>query len=300
MAKPHLPIESAEELREALLKLHSEHDALVQASAHAQQLLDALDALLGMEPEDDPFDRVFASLRRVFSFAHALLLAQPAAEVGSDGALECLAADPPGPLGSCWPIGPLFTKVMNGRVVTTFSHAGVDEWRNAARLGLSPEQSALYVPLRVREQRGVLLLLSAPGSPGFDRGHVALARRFSVLASHALASRVASQAAAEGRRLRELTAQLRHSEQAARRNADLLKEVVNVLPLGLTVQDDAGRLVVVNDAAAAALGQAADTLRGQVLLARHGPAAADAAGATGTLQQLQHHREHLRSGSRHP
>ena len=296
---PPLSIESTEELREALLTLHSEHDALVQASAHAQQLLDALDALLGMELEDDPFARVFTSLRRVFSFAHALLLAEPAADAGAACALECIAADPPTPLGSTWPIGPLFTKVMNGRVVTTFSHTGVHEWRGAARLGLSPEQAALYVPLRVREQRGILLLLSAPGSAGFDRGHVALARRFSVLASHALASRVASQNAAEGRRLRELTAQLRHSEQVAQRNADLLKEVVNVLPLGLTVQDDAGRLVVVNDAAAAALGRAADALRGQVLLARHGRPAAETSPGWDTPQQLQHHREHLRSGSRH-
>ena len=291
-----LSIESTEELREALLKLHSEHDALLQASAHAQQLLDGLDALLGMELEEDPFAHVFTSLRRVFIFAHALLLAEPTVQAAGAGTLECIAADPPGPLGSTWPIGPLFTKAMNGRVVTTFSHAGVDEWRDAARLRLSPGQSALYVPLRVREQRGILMLLSAPGSTGFDRSHVALARRFSVLASHALASRVASQNAAEGRRLRELTAQLRHSEQVAQRNSDLLKDVVNVLPLGLTVQDDAGRLVVVNDAAAAALGQAADTLRGRVLLARHGQAGMQ---APDSAQQLQHHREHLRSGSRH-
>jgi diguanylate cyclase (GGDEF)-like protein len=288
-----LSIESTEELREALQKLHSEHDALLQASAHAQQLLDALDALLGMELEDDPFARVFASLRRVFSFAHALLLAEPAPAAGGTGTLPCIAADPAALLGSAWPVGPLFTKVMNGRVVTTFSHADVDEWRDAARLGLSPAQSALYVPLRVREQRGILMLLCAPGSPGFDRSHVALARRFSVLASHALASRVASQSLAEGRRLRDLTAQLRHSEQVAKRNADLLNEVVNVLPLGLTVQDDAGRLLVVNDAAAAALGQPAGALRGQVVLARHGRPAGEPA------QQLRHHREHLHSGSRH-
>lgn len=145
-----LSIESTEALREALLKLHAEHDALLQASAHAQQLLDALEALLGMELEDDPFARVFASLRRVFSFAHALLLAEPAPAAGSPGTLQCIAADPAALLGSAWPVGPLFTKVMNGRVVTTFSHAGVDEWRDATRLGLSPAQSALYVPLRVR------------------------------------------------------------------------------------------------------------------------------------------------------
>jgi len=281
-------IETAEELREALFKLHIEHEALAQASSHAQQLLDALDALLGVQLDDDPFARVFVSLRKVFVYSHAMLLAEGAAQTGG---LECIAADPDLLIGSHWPTGPLFHKVMKGRVVATFSHDEAVEWRDAARFGLSRRQSALYVPVRVREQRGILVLLSAQGAAGFDRASVALARRFSVLASHALATRVANQSAAEGQRLRELTKRLQESEQAAKRNADLLNEVVNVLPMGLTVQDEAGRLLVVNGAAATALGSSTDALRGQQPFARCGGDAADA------HRRLIQYRDHLHSGA---
>ena len=257
-------IDSAEELREALLQLHVDHEALGHSSAQAQQLLDALESLLAVEFDDDPFARLFVSLRRVFAFSHAFVLTESSA---TPDVLECIAADPARLVGSQWPSGPLFAKVMSGRVTATFSHAAVAEWQDAPGLALSPEQAALYAPVRVREQRGILALLAAPGDGGFDRGHVALVRRFSVLASHALATRVASENAAEGRRLRELTAQLRDSELRSRRNAQLLEEIVNALPIGLAVQDETGRLLLVNDAAASTVGQPAAQLR-------DGPAAA--------------------------
>ncbi len=281
-------IETAEELRETLYRLHMEHEALAQASSHAHQLLDALDALLGVQLDDDPFCRVFLSLRKVFVYSHAMLLAEGAAQTGI---LECIAADTDLLIGSHWPAGPLFEKVMKGRVVATFSQDGAVEWRHAAQFGLSRRQSALYVPVRVREQRGILVLLSAQGSAGFDRASVTLARRFSLLASHALATRVANQSAAEGQRLRELTQRLQESEQAAKRNADLLNEVVNALPMGLTVQDEAGRLLVVNGAAAKALGSLADTPRGQLPFAPRGGTDGD------TQRRLIQYRDHLHGGA---
>jgi diguanylate cyclase (GGDEF)-like protein/PAS domain S-box-containing protein len=281
-------IETAEELREALFRLHMEHEALARTSSHAQQLLDALDALLGVQLDDDPFARVFLSLRKVFVYSHAMLLAEGTAQ---PGVLECIAADPDALIDSRWPTGPLFDKVMKGRVVATFSHDEAVEWSLAAEFGLSRRQSALYVPVRVREQRGILVLLSAQGEAGFDRASVDLARRFSVLASHALATRVANESAAEGQRLRELTQRLQQSEQEAKRNADLLNEVVNVLPIGLTVQDEAGRLLVVNGAAAAALGSSKDTLLGELPFAPRGGNEADA------QRRLIEYQDHLHSGT---
>jgi signal transduction histidine kinase/CheY-like chemotaxis protein len=195
------PIETSEELREALITLRTEHEALVQTSTHAQQLLDGLEALLGIQLGDDPFARVFISLRKVFTYSHALLLTEHEVD---PGILECIAAEPAALLGSHWPAGALFDKVMKGRVVATVSHDKVAEWRDAAGLGLDARQSGLYVPVRVREERGVLVMVSAPGSAGFDRGHIALARRFSVLASHALATRVAGQSAAESARANQM------------------------------------------------------------------------------------------------
>jgi signal transduction histidine kinase len=194
-------IETSEELREALITLRTEHEALVKASNHAQQLLDGLEALLGIQLGDDPFARVFTSLRKVFTYSHALLLTEHEVDLGI---LECIAAEPAALLGSHWPAGPLFDKVMKGRVVATVSHEEVAEWRDAGELGLDARQAGLYVPVRVREQRGVLMMVNAPGIAGFDRDHMVLARRFSVLASHALATRVAGQSAAEHTRATQL------------------------------------------------------------------------------------------------
>jgi signal transduction histidine kinase/ActR/RegA family two-component response regulator len=194
-------IETSEELREALITLRTEHEALMKSSQHAQQLLDGLEALLDVELGDDPFARVFISLRKVFTYSHALLLTEHAVDAGI---LECIASEPAALLGSRWPAGPLFGKVMKGRVVATVSHEEVAEWRDASELSMDARQSGLYVPVRVREQRGVLMMVNAPEKGSFDQGHVALARRFSVLASHALATRVAGQSAAESARATQL------------------------------------------------------------------------------------------------
>lgn len=291
MPTTYIGIESTEALREALLALRREHDVLKQTSAQAQQLLDALESLLGLDLEDDPFARVFASLRKVFSFSQAMMLAEREDRPSVDeSTLECIVADPQTLVGSVWPVGPLFRKVMGGRVVATFSNAAVAEWRDAQGLGLSDGQSALYVPVGVRERRGILVLLQKPGDAGFDRGHVTLARRFSVLASHALATHFATQSAAEGRRLLELTEQLQQSEQLARRNASLLQEVVNVLPIGVAVQDEEGRLLLVNDAIAVALDKPAHELIGQV------PFDLRSADRENSDRRRRHYQQHLASG----
>lgn len=282
-------LDSVEALREALHIQRQQHEALARSSAQTQHLLDALESLLGLEAHDDPFVRVFESLRLVFTFSQAMLLVAPD-EAGPGAALRCIVAEPDRLVGSTWPVAGLFRKVLAGRVATTFSHAGMQEWQGAAALGLSDAQSALYMPLRVRERRGILVLLRPAGEAGFDRGHVALARRFSVLVSHALATRYASQSAAESQRLRELSEQLRESEQEATRNAELLQETVNVLPIGVAVQDADGRLLVVNDAAALALGQPVPRLRAGAPFTFQGGDAADAERRRASFM------EHLDSG----
>jgi len=60
----------------------------------------------------------------------------------------------------------------------------------------------------------------------------------------------------EAQELRALLDQLRERERSALQNCKLLKEVLDALPIGLTVEDAAGQLVLVNDAAAAKLGSA--------------------------------------------
>jgi hypothetical protein len=168
-------LNSAEELREALLAAGRERDALMLAHAHAQHLLAALESLLRVNAQDDPFESVFAALYRVFIFSHSMMLAD-----SGESHLECIVGHPATLVGSRWRIGPLFRKVLGGRVASTFSSVGIAEWQDAREFGLSADQSALYLPVAVRERRGILVLLRAPGDEGFDRNDVELARRFSL------------------------------------------------------------------------------------------------------------------------
>ena len=176
---------STEELREALARLQHENERLRIETAHAQRLLAGLEHLLRVTIDEDPFLGVFESLRTVFTFEQAMVLAE--AE-GVRDRLDCIVAEPRSLVGLSWPVHGFFRKVMSGRVAATFSSAELEEWRAAPPGAPSPEQPALYLPIRIRERSGVMVLLRRPDSPGFDRDHVALARRFSLLASHALAS----------------------------------------------------------------------------------------------------------------
>ena len=260
-------IESSEELREALFVLQHEHDALRRSQLQAQHLLDALEALLAVQLDDDPFARVFASLRKVFDFEQAMLLTDDDHDGDGDPAsLLCIVAEPATRVGERWPIGSLLRKVLGGRVVATFG--GTDSPGDG-------EQSALHMPVRTRDRRGILTLMRPAGSGGFDRDDITLGKRFAVLASHALAARHASQTEAEGRRLLEMTEQLRENERATRRNAELLQALVNMLPVGVAVQDAQGRLLLVNDLLAATLQRPREALVGQQTFGLVGGGAAD-------------------------
>jgi c-di-GMP phosphodiesterase Gmr len=70
------------------------------------------------------------------------------------------------------------------------------------------------------------------------------------------AERDAGRIRAELQELRRLVDRLRDSASDAQRRNHLLKAIIELLPVGLTVQDDLGRFVLINDVAAARLGAA--------------------------------------------
>ncbi len=195
-------MKKSEELRETIGALQRENDRLRSENLQASLLLRALESLLRLQLDDDPFLSVFESLRGMFTFEQAMVLVEDTADE-----LACVTAAPAALVGYRFPIGAFFRKIMSGRVSATFNHDGLEEWRGIARDAtgnvagnaasglrdaLTPAQSALYLPISVRDRRGVLALLRAPTDEPFDRTHVALAKKFSVLASHALAAKYAS------------------------------------------------------------------------------------------------------------
>lgn len=224
----------SEELREMLVAIRRENDVLRTETAHARLLLEALDALLRVRHDGDPFAGAFSALLPIFHASHAIVLVEEAGDSAvDDGAgsehLRCIAANQRELIDSVWGAGRTARKVLGGRVVATL--AGHD-WTlrpTGSAADLCDTQPALYIPLGVGGRRGLLMMLRPAGADGFDRGDTTLAGKFAVLASHALARREASQTEAERHRLTDLTEQLKASQEELtwRANHDQLTSLPN-------------------------------------------------------------------------
>lgn len=231
-------MEGSEELREALVTLRRENDLLRVETTHANLLLKALDAVLCVAGEDDPFAGVFSALMPVFECSHAIVLIEQEDAVDE---LACVAASAAPVVGSRWPQDRLLGKALSGRIVTTVAEAGVTTWPTVPGLDLVGREPALYLPLGVRGRRGLMLLLRECDGPGFDRAHVALAKKFSLLASHAFAAKRASQTEAESHRLKHLTEQLEISQQALQHRAN--HDQLTGLPNRAYIQELVGSMI---------------------------------------------------------
>ncbi|MCB1675698.1 MAG: EAL domain-containing protein [Halioglobus sp.] len=217
-------MEGSEELRETLVSMRREIGLLRTEATHANLLLEALDAMLNVNGEEDPFVGVFSALLPVFDCEHAIVLIENTADRDR---LKCIASNRASVIGSFWNSGQKLEKVLAGRILTTLSGADDEGWPDIEELRGS--QPALYLPLGVRERRGLMMLLRENHQHGFDRTHVTLARKFSLLASHALAAKHASQTEAESHRLKHLTEELKASKEALtfRANHDQLTGLPN-------------------------------------------------------------------------
>lgn len=231
-------MEGSEELREALVTLSRENDLLRIETIHANLLLKALDAVLCVDGDDDPFAGVFSALIPVFECSHAIVLIEQENEMEE---LECVAASTAPAVGSRWMQDKLLGKALSGRIVTTVAGTGVTTWPDVPGLDLIGSGPALYLPLGVRGRRGLMLLLRDCDTPGFDRVHVALAKKFSLLASHAFAAKRASQTEAESHRLKHLTERLEASQRALQHRAN--HDQLTGLPNRAYIQELVGSMI---------------------------------------------------------
>lgn len=122
-------MEGAEELRETIVGMRREIDALRMENTHANLLLQALDAVLCVTGDADPFANVFSALLPVFDASHAIVLVEDATP---RDALHCVAANADVLVDSRWRGGRTFAKVLSGRVVTTVTGADWEEWPEGA------------------------------------------------------------------------------------------------------------------------------------------------------------------------
>jgi len=221
---------------------------LPQASAEAARAqLRALGALLDVAGDQAAFAALFRAYRALFAYHRALVLQE-------DGALlNCIASEPAALTGRQWPTGPLLHGVVHGAVVAIDGNAPSDQRRQLPIDLVGENEPALLFPLAVGDRHAALLLLRDTGRKDFSALEVVLARQYSVLALALLGMRRSDRLRGEVERLRRQIEDHGQPPQQASPSRDLLQEIIEQLPIGLTVQDRDGRFVVVNAVAAANL-----------------------------------------------
>jgi cyclic di-GMP phosphodiesterase Gmr len=225
-----------------------------EETARAQ--LRVLDALLNADGDDAAFATLFRAYRALFAFDCAVVLAE-------DGAsLNCIAAEPKEPIGRRWPILPLLQEVVHGRVLALSGTRPADEREQLPADLIAPNEAALLLPIAVRDQHAALLLRRSAGREDFGDLQLVLARHYSVFALALLGMRNSERLRQEGERLRRLIDDLQHDGQKTSPSYGLLKEIIEQLPIGLTVQDDSGSFILANSVAAANLAMSPDALIG--------------------------------------
>jgi cyclic di-GMP phosphodiesterase Gmr len=218
--------------------------------------LRALEALLNFEGEQASFANLCQLLQQVFGQDDAAVLADDA------DALTCIAAAPSGAIGARWLRDPFFTDVLRGGVRAISGTRDSDAGQSFPADLIPAGASALCLPIGVRGRRAVLLLRREAGKAEFDEGDVAFARQCAVVALAAIAARHGNALAAEAERWRRQVEDGQRDAREAEQDCTFLKDIVDALSIGLTVQDESGRFILVNKAAAANLETPAQALIG--------------------------------------
>src|SRR5262249_12554761 len=155
--------------------------------------------------------------------------------------------------------GRLLTDLMTART----SHPGrAPSAQDDLPPALADGSPSLALPIGLGRRPALLVLLRAPTAVGYDESDLALARHYAAFALSTVIARTGSRLEAEIARLTRLVDHSPRDEQEARQDRALLWEIIDHLPIGLTVQDDAGRFILANATAAESLATPADSLIG--------------------------------------
>jgi c-di-GMP phosphodiesterase Gmr len=226
-----------------------------------------LEALLATQRSADAFATLFDALRQVLGFHQALALQQNGA------GLNCLAADCQELAGMRFDASAFLVAAVAGERSITHSERDLD-LRPVGGDGVASKQHALGLPICARENRGVLVLTRAPGQEPFTDADVAALRHFAPLGSAALALASTERAEREVEEIRRQIDEANRAEQRAKRDCDVLRTLIDALPVSVTLHDLDGHLILAN----AAADQTSDSERPVAQSAGEGFAGSDTTG----------------------
>ncbi|MFC7291547.1 putative bifunctional diguanylate cyclase/phosphodiesterase [Hirschia litorea] len=222
-------MQSKEQLRDLLLELQAENANLRVSATHGKLLLAGLDTLLTVGRNTDPFEVTFQSLRQVYDYKHAFALLQ------SEDKLICTAYEGGHvPSDYAQNIG-VWRRYIKRRTIATKIYRSNSVLVSADDAKNIPEDEvdafpALFIPIKVSDGQGALVLTRDREGAEFDRNDVHLGQKFALLASHAISIRDRNLREEENTRLQELTQELEYraffDELTGKANRALIQQKV--------------------------------------------------------------------------
>ncbi len=222
------------------------------ARAHLQ----ALAALLDITGGDAGLATLFRAFRALFAFDTALALVDDGTQ------LRCVAAEPQDLTGRQWPSVPLLDGIIRGRVLAIGGNAAGEERRQMPEDLVGAGEPALLFPIALGDRHAALALRRTAERADFSDLDAVMARQYAVLALALIGMRGSDRLRNEFERLKRQIDDQRQSAEELAPIRDLLEEIIEQLPIGLTVQDPAGSFILVNAVAAANLEMSPQTLIG--------------------------------------
>jgi c-di-GMP phosphodiesterase Gmr len=199
-----------------------------------------LEALLAMPRGEDAFATLFDALHHMLGFHQALALQQNGA------GLNCIAADSQELVGLSFDASAFLMAAVAGERSVTQSERDLDLRPAGGDVGTAPKQHALGLPIRARNRRAVLLLTRAEGQEPFTNADAAAVRHFAPLGSAALALASTERAEREVEETRRRLDEAHRTEHSAKRDCDVLRTLIDALPVSVTLYDLDGRLILAN------------------------------------------------------
>jgi diguanylate cyclase (GGDEF)-like protein/PAS domain S-box-containing protein len=118
------------------------------------------------------------------------------------------------------------------------------------------------MPVGVGGRAASLVFVRTQAGKDFSESDVAMARQWAAVALSSLVARKAGRLEAENQRLKAFDTETGEDETSPQKNARLLTEIIDELPISLTVQDDSGRFILANAMASANLAMPPEALIG--------------------------------------
>ena len=171
-------MDQSERLREALLDLDRARKKEAEQRQMAETLLAGLRELVSATGPE-LYRRLFAILQGPLECEESFVVV-----VQDSGLAKVVASSTELFKDLRWKVGPMFERVLSGRPVAIYDTSKVPEWQEQSAEVLALVRSAIHFRIETPEHKALFTCVHSKAAH-FSQKHIALVKRFSILASQA-------------------------------------------------------------------------------------------------------------------